>query len=192
MRRCDIIARPYAYSWDVFYNCTKPRRVTAPTTTLVATSFILILSITLSTILLFVSLNCRQSFTCQRDPYVPNKSSLHLKQLLGYYLTPLSVLSVHFSIVGLVVLSIIFPSKQVPSFIIFQLSFLPFTGLITQMSPTSVITFLIYSFLFRLNRLLVYWLQIPYWLNIPYRLLVPTSSLPMLQFYYRLQNLLNC
>ena len=38
MRRCGVIARPYAYSYNVFYNITNLRRVTAPNTTLVTIS----------------------------------------------------------------------------------------------------------------------------------------------------------
>ena len=33
MHRRDIIVHSYAYSYDVFHNCTNPRIVTAPTTT---------------------------------------------------------------------------------------------------------------------------------------------------------------
>ena len=106
----------------------------------------LLLSITPPTVIFFISLNHCPSFTCQCDPYVPNLHSLHPQRLLSYYLTTLSLLQGHFSIAGLVVLLIHLSLKQVPFIIIFHPSYLPFTSLIKQISPTSIITFLIYYF----------------------------------------------
>ena len=40
MRRRDVIACPYAYSYDVFHHCTNPRRAQVPITPFVSTSSI--------------------------------------------------------------------------------------------------------------------------------------------------------
>ena len=38
MRCRDIISRPYAYSYDVFYHCSNSRHIKAPSTSLIETS----------------------------------------------------------------------------------------------------------------------------------------------------------
>jgi len=129
MRRRDVIVRPYAYSYDVFHRCTNPRQVQVPTTSLFLLHQFILCTI-LSIILFSILFNHQPSFTCLCNHYVSIPSSLHLKRLLDYYLTPLYLLSVHISMLDLVVLSIILPLKQVPSIIIFPPASLLLTKLI--------------------------------------------------------------
>ena len=131
MYRRDVISRPYSYSYDVFHRYTNPRRVQTPTTPFVSTSSIHYVHHTLH----HSSFHFLQSptiFHMSPQPFRLNPFLLYLERLLGYHLTPLSHLSVPIFMLGLVVLSIFLPLKQVPSIIIFSPSSLPLIKLIIQ------------------------------------------------------------
>ena len=115
MHRRDIISRPYTYNYYVFHNCTNPRNVSDSITTLVFTSFSILVPRTFlhSSLRLFQSPSILHLST---QPLSTKQYSLHPKRLLGYHSTQLSLLSVHFSIVGLVVqLIFFFRNKFLPS-----------------------------------------------------------------------------
>ena len=145
MHSRDVIARSYAYSYDVFYRCTNPHRVETPTTSFVSTSSIHSMHHPLH----HSSLHFLQSptiFHMSANIYVVTPSSLHLKRLLVYYLTPNSLLLFHISMLCMVVLSILLPLKQVPSIITFPPSSLPLIKIIIQTLPTFVSIFIDYNF----------------------------------------------
>ena len=118
MHWCDIIYHPYVYSYDVFHHYYNLRHVTTLTTTLVATSYSATFPPTLhhSSFILRSSSLSHLSTQPLTIPLISIRSEVIT---YSFHSIIISLLLVHFSILSLVVLLLIFFLKRVPYIIIF-------------------------------------------------------------------------
>lgn len=182
MHSRDVIARYYAYSYNVFHNCSTLHQVTAPSTILISTLSINSEHHTLH----HFSLHFLQSPTI----FLVSTQPLRTEPV---FITPENVTCVSFDCIvssfgllfhiGLVVLYILLPSKQASSIIIF----LSILSLNYQTYYTNVA-----HFCFQLSRLQISFSSNP--INAPAYTISfanPISRLSMIQFCYQLQSLLS-